>query len=528
VPQTSRLTESLAGRQGSFKIGREAIDAAGNRGVDSVAIVRDTVKPALTISAPVEGEKTVTRIVAVKWKVDGQEQTGRTADTLAAGDGPKRIVRYSTDAAGNQDSVVVNVILDEFKPAVPVLVGAGTTPSPTRKDTVAWTWGTGGNGNGIYRYTLDAGTEKTTAKTPGNFPFAIAGLAEGLHTLKVQEGDDQGNWSGLLVSAIAVDRTAPKITISGGNQTVAADTFTVSATIVETGAGSGVAGAVQLTGSATGALALSGGKYSRAITLDPGPNTLTVTAKDSAGNTGTAAATVTYALPPFKVLIFNKAIGFDNAPVKAEATRLIMSDLPTLLKASPEFTADTTSDTARLSGAGLAPYDVLVLNYPSSLGSLNAANKAAILDFTDKKGIVTIHGASGASWPEFIALTGYAPVSHANAGIMGTITNEEPTQWINSGLPATTYASGDEWISYSPNPALDTAILILWNLDESTVPSISPKMDPHPIVWRKTHPGGGRSFHTGQGGIVANYAKTGMLARELYNALLWTAKREGP
>jgi len=522
--QQSLQSENIAGRQGSFKIGREATDAAGNRGFDSVTIVRDTIKPVVIISSPTEGQTVSTRIVAVKWKADGQDQTNGTSDTLAAGDGPKRIVRRYTDAADNQDTAMVNVILDEFKPGIPVLIDAGTTPSPTQKDTVAWNWGSGGNGNGIYRYSLDAGSVNTTQKATGNILSKAPGLPEGPHTLKVQEGDDQGNWSGYLVHSITVDRTPPKITLAGGDRTVTDDAFTVSATIQDSG--SGIAGLVQLSGTATGILAAAGGKYSLPITLAAGLNTLTVTARDSAGNTGTATLKITYTpLPPFKVLIFNKALGFDHTAAKPAATKLIMSDLPTLLKASAQFTVDTTTDLAQLTLANLSTYDVLVLNSPSGLNLLSATNKAAVLDFMNAKGLIVIHGLIDASWPEFNAATGITNINHGNP-ITATLLNEAPTNWINTGLPATV-SLYDEWWTFNPSPVADPAIVTLWSLDEtSAVLGQSGGMGFHPMAWCKELSGGGRVFYTGQGHDLSNYVKTGMLGRLLYNALMWTAKRD--
>ena len=84
-----------------------------------------------------------------------------------------------------------------------------TGTSPTGDTTPTWYWTSGGGGNGTFRYKLDdsyltyGATETTdTSYTPGS------ALAEGIHTLYVQEQDDDGNWSTSGYFAIVIDLSA--------------------------------------------------------------------------------------------------------------------------------------------------------------------------------------------------------------------------------------------------------------------------------------------------------------------------------
>jgi hypothetical protein len=94
------------------------------------------------------------------------------------------------------------VTVDTTPPSAP-LVG-GLSPTSLAKPT--WQWASGGGGNGTFRYRLDNAdlTRGATETADASFTPAVP-LANGTHTLYVQERDDAGNWSEPGSRAIVVE-----------------------------------------------------------------------------------------------------------------------------------------------------------------------------------------------------------------------------------------------------------------------------------------------------------------------------------
>ncbi|MCX7044217.1 MAG: fibronectin type III domain-containing protein [Candidatus Sumerlaeota bacterium] len=79
---------------------------------------------------------------------------------------------------------------DNNPPAPPVISGI----TPTHNTMLAWSWASGGAGNGMFRYQLD-GTAGAWTPTTAKSYAAVSPLPEGIHTLYVEERDVAGNWS---------------------------------------------------------------------------------------------------------------------------------------------------------------------------------------------------------------------------------------------------------------------------------------------------------------------------------------------
>ena len=127
---------------------------------------------------------------------------------LGAEDGDYYIHVRTKDNAGNWTSTYHYGPwqLDQTPPGFPLFIGFAAT----NDTTPTWTWSSGGNGIGSFRYKLDnsdltsgATETTTTAFTPAS------PLVEGSHTLYVQERDDAGNWSDSGSFETIVDTTAP-------------------------------------------------------------------------------------------------------------------------------------------------------------------------------------------------------------------------------------------------------------------------------------------------------------------------------
>ncbi|MEE8398101.1 MAG: Ig domain-containing protein, partial [Desulfobacterales bacterium] len=106
---------------------------------------------------------------------------------------------------------VPDLHLDTTAPLAPTVSGTAlvvdTTPT--------WTWVAGGGGNGTFRYQLDseAGTWVAIA---GTTYTATTALADGSHTLYVQESDHGSNWSTSGSFATTIDATAPTAPVVDG------------------------------------------------------------------------------------------------------------------------------------------------------------------------------------------------------------------------------------------------------------------------------------------------------------------------
>lgn len=250
--------------------------------------------PEVTINDPRGPIAIQTTSYTVKYSVK-DPATGLTTskDSLVTGlvEGPNTIWVVSKNVGGEGKTSVV-ITVDRIGPALPVI----TSPaSPTNDNTPTWTWVPIGD---VVKYQVKlnsidftAGAIDITAAT-----YTPAALNDGSYKLSVRALDALGNPSTVATSAsVLVDRSAPSLTIDGGNQTVTSASFTISATVTEGGSGLATGNPTVSGAGFNGAMASNGaGKYSTTASLNEGPNLLTVSATDVAGNSQTASVTVTF------------------------------------------------------------------------------------------------------------------------------------------------------------------------------------------------------------------------------------------
>jgi hypothetical protein len=148
-----------------------------------------------------------------RYQIDGEGEDGWTETTgtvLAPADplaeGIHTMYVQERDEAGNWSASGERAVeIDTTNPNPPVV----TAPARTSLVRPMWTWVSGGNGNGTYRYQLDSEDEggwtvtKTLSFVPGS------DLAEGIYTLYVQELDDATNWSASGSATVSVEPNAP-------------------------------------------------------------------------------------------------------------------------------------------------------------------------------------------------------------------------------------------------------------------------------------------------------------------------------
>jgi hypothetical protein len=189
----------------------------------------------------------------------GIDLSNCTQSTTSSGEGSVTLSASCADGVGNTSTDSVTVLVDKTAPtAAPVASATGWSSSDV---TVSWNWTDGGSG-------IDAAncTQSTTS------------VGEGTLTLTSTCADVAGNSASQSVT-VQVDKTAPTITYSGPTSYTVDQTVSISCTASD--ALSGVA-------SSTCADA-SGAAWSYGL----GTHSLSASATDNAGNTGSGSTTFT-------------------------------------------------------------------------------------------------------------------------------------------------------------------------------------------------------------------------------------------
>jgi photosystem II stability/assembly factor-like uncharacterized protein len=212
------------------------------------------------------------------------QDTGYTADSLVD-EGSYTLYVQENDSAGNWSaSGNASVVLDFSPPSAPVI--KVNLPSPTNNPRPTWSWTSEGNGAARYRYHLDDSvmSHGATEDTTTTFQPAL-NLAEGQHTLYLQERDAAGNWSKSGSATITLDLTgpnAPKVTSTSPATTTLQPTWTWSS-----GNGGGIGSfryKLDDSALATGAIPSMDTSYTPPGNLGEGSHTLYVQEQDSVGN----------------------------------------------------------------------------------------------------------------------------------------------------------------------------------------------------------------------------------------------------
>jgi len=133
VVQTTQLTENLV--EGANTITRNATDAAGNTGSDTITVTLDTQAPVVVITSPLNGLITNQPEIHIVWTVDGTQYESDTTLT----EGAHFIKRTTADAAGNTGSDTVSITVDLTAPVVVITSPADGFISNSNMIDIAWT-----------------------------------------------------------------------------------------------------------------------------------------------------------------------------------------------------------------------------------------------------------------------------------------------------------------------------------------------------------------------------------------------------
>ncbi|MCX5771901.1 MAG: hypothetical protein NTZ09_16745, partial [Candidatus Hydrogenedentes bacterium] len=149
-----------------------------------------------------------------QYQLDGTGGTWtETTDTTYTPDaplteGPHALCVQESNEVGWSVEGCWTIEVDVTAPSKPVMDDASVAGR-----LVTWTWTSGGGGNGTYQYKLDDAAEWTEI-TDATFTN-VDPLADGTHTLYVQERDEAGNWSESSEDSADVDASPNAPVVSG-------------------------------------------------------------------------------------------------------------------------------------------------------------------------------------------------------------------------------------------------------------------------------------------------------------------------
>jgi len=271
-----------------------ATDMAGNTARHTFSVIRDTVAPTITLTAPAEGALLNVTFVRVAGLVDEQVLSDRVVingatailssgafELLLSGfdQGPSTIDVTAVDLAGNTAILSVDVLIDTLPPVVEIVSPIDSLL--TRQSTV------------LVEGTSEAGAHITVQGTPvvmtGTAYSHTVDLVEGRNVIHVASVDAAGNRNSTLV-VVYRDSIAPVLEIYGlddGNiDSEGNDAVLVGRT--EWGALLWMA----INGSSFQVAVLPDGSFIQPLTVDQLETFVTMRAEDAAGNTAFTEATI--------------------------------------------------------------------------------------------------------------------------------------------------------------------------------------------------------------------------------------------
>jgi hypothetical protein len=211
-------------------------------------------------------------------------------------------------------------------------------------------------------------------------------------------------------------------------------------------------------------------------------------------------------------------------------------------------TVECTSTGCRPTPAQLALFigaldtlDVLVISSSGNFGALvtDSAQRQAFANFWTHKGYVGIHEVTDTkgTWAPLDTIHGTRFNNHPSeqvAQIRRDSVHQDEAAWqfLNKGLFAngTDTSFREEWLFFTNSGAQIRSRPFLKptvKLVEAEMTGLSGgamAMGDHPLSWYRALPTGGRVFYTGMGHRTQVWQGTRAFRRQIYNAILWTAK----
>jgi hypothetical protein len=315
----------------------------------------------------------------------------------------------------------------------------------------------------------------------GTTTWSVAGvvLQPGANVVTVTARDAAGNLAAatLAVTYTAPDTTAPVVSITA--PTTAATFSTNSTPVTLGGTGTDNVGVTQVTWSndrgGSGTASGAGIWTASGIVLQLGANVLTVTARDAAGNLGTASVTATYDPTPPTMAITTPTAGptytTPTSPLTLGGTAADDIGVTQVTWSSDRGGSGTATGTTTwsVSGISLLP-GTNVLTVTARDAANNVSTAGLTVTYTAPTGLVGAYGFNETSGATALDSSGagnhgtllngaiFAPGKNGNA-----VTLDGVNDYVNLGNPVSLQITGSltisGWVNASAFPADDAAIL---------------------------------------------------------------------
>lgn len=209
----------------------------------------------------------------------------------------------STTVTGDTLSGLRLVVHETVKPVITITSPTSGAYVTNNKQPVVFTVVDESGGSGINIGSLVvkqdgiATTAYTTTAITNGYSVTYTpttALTDGSHTVTVDISDNDGNAAVQKTTTYTVDTVAPTLNVTNpaNNLVTNSASLTVSGTTNDA-TSSPVSVTIKLNGTDQGSVTVTGGAFSKAITLATGSNTILVTATDAAGRFSTVTRTVT-------------------------------------------------------------------------------------------------------------------------------------------------------------------------------------------------------------------------------------------
>ncbi|MCU0859669.1 MAG: Ig-like domain-containing protein [Thermoplasmata archaeon] len=276
-----------------------ATDLLGNEGSASVTFTVDTVGPSVSIVSPVDGYVSSSASIVFVWEASADSETiqyrvdggswvvvtGSSVTLSSIADGSHTFEVSVEDDAGQTSSDTIDFVVDTTAPVIEISAPVSGDEISSTSVAVEWTATDVTSGLDAVEMQVDDGV--WTVVTDGT--EALAGLAEGLHTVAIRATDVAGNEATEEVT-FRVDVTDPTVSITSPDDGELTSSDSVDVTYVATDLGSGVE-TVQYSVDGGALTTVTGGSF-ELTALEDGAHTVEVTVTDGAGNAASASIEV--------------------------------------------------------------------------------------------------------------------------------------------------------------------------------------------------------------------------------------------
>ena len=389
-------------------------------GTATVTAPTDTTAPVVTIGQPANGAFTnatnvtvsgsVTEASAVTVAVNGVAATvsgtapNRTySATIPAGAGPSLAIQaVATDAFNNTGQAGVTITIDRTAPTIT----AAISPAP---NAAGWN-----NTNATVTFTC-GGTGSPVASCPSPVTLDVEGAnqsASGTAT------DAAGNSASTSVS-VNIDKTAPALAITSPQPNASVSTSPITASGTLTDALSGVASAACGATPAT----VAAGTFSCSVALAPGPQSITVSATDPAGNTASAGVNVTFTHTPTVTITSPANLSYSNIrPTTVSGT----VDDPTATVTINSIPAPVVNGSFSLALPLAEGPNIITATATSAAGAVGTASIEVTLDTTPPHVTITSPPDQFETTDASISVAGII-----NDIVVGTVNDEQAQVTVN-------------------------------------------------------------------------------------------------